>query len=81
MRREERTDLVIILYLVFMGVRSTPPPTGKTAQESLDSLKQALLAYMHYITPSIPLLGSLLNCVTPVAAGLPSICNISIRPY
>lgn len=30
-----------------------PPPTGKTAQESLDSMKQALLAYMHCITPNI----------------------------
>ena len=70
MTREERTDLVEILYLVFIGVCSTPPPTGKTAQESLDSLKQALLAYMHYITPNIPLSGSQLNCVTPMAIGL-----------
>lgn len=70
MTREERTDLMEILYLVFMGVCSTLPPTGKIAQESLDSLKQALLAYMHYITPNIPLSGSQLNCVTPMAVGL-----------
>jgi len=66
MRREERADLVNILYLVFIGVCSTPPPTGKTAQESLDSLKRALLAYMHYATPDIPLSGSQLNCMTPM---------------
>jgi len=70
MRREERTDLVNILYLVFMGVCSTPPPTGKIAQESLDSLKQALLAYMHYITPNIPLSGSQFNFVIPMAISL-----------
>ena len=62
MRREERANLVIILYLAFIGVRSTPPPTGKTAQESLDSLQQALLAYMNYITPNILLPDSQLNC-------------------
>ena len=62
MRREERKNLVIILCLVFIGVCSTPPPTRKIAQESLDSLKQALLAYIHYITPNIPLSDSQPNC-------------------
>ena len=62
MRREERESLVIILCLVFIGVCSTPPPTRKTAQESLDSLKQALLAYIRYIAPNIPLPDSQPNC-------------------
>lgn len=55
MTREERANLVDILYLAFMGVCSTTQPTGKIAQESLGSLKQALLAYMHCITPNIPI--------------------------
>ena len=62
MRREEHANLVIILYVVFIGVCSTPPPTGKIAQESLDSLKQALLAYMRYIASNILLSDSQLNC-------------------
>ena len=57
MRREERANLVIILYLVFIGVCSRPPPNGKTARESFDSFTQALLGYMHYIAPNTLLSG------------------------
>lgn len=73
MRKEERANLVIIPHIVFIGVYSTPPPTGKTGQESLDSLKQALLAYMHHITPNMLLSDSQLisdsqlNCMTSIA--------------
>ena len=69
MRREERANLMTILYWVFIGVCSTPPPTRKTAQESLDSLKQVLLAYIHYITPNT-LLDPQFNRVTSMAISL-----------
>ena len=70
MGMEERVNLVIILQLVLIGVCSTPLPTGKTPQESLDSLKQALQAYICHITPDIPLSDSQPNYGTSTTTGL-----------